>query len=173
MRSEVRRSTAGILSCPDRAPCSTDGILRSAQDDTVFSVILGQNCDCRRGRKQGACLRRRNGDEGCPTGLHATTIPTSGQVAHAQGDELRCHSEAEGRRIPSVSHPSYGRDPRVPRRGIAALRMTPFPVILGQIRDCRRGREKGTVLRRRCGAIGASIGVATTSTSGQIAVTIT
>ena len=27
------RSTDGILACPDRTPCSTDGILRFAQDD--------------------------------------------------------------------------------------------------------------------------------------------
>ena len=61
-----------------------------------------------------------------------------------------CHSEAVRpknlgrRRACSGRMPFYGRDPRVPRRG--------------QNCDCRRGREKGTVLRRREGAEGACTG---------------
>ena len=56
-----------------------------------------------------------------------------------------------------IDFPLYGRDPRVPRRG--------------QNCDCRRGREKGTVLRRRNGAEGSPLGrrAATIPTSGQVA----
>ena len=48
--------------------------------------------------------------------------------------------------------PFYGRDPRVPRGGKYATAAG------GQNCDCRRGREKGTVLRRREGAEGACTG---------------
>ena len=42
------------------------------------------------------------------------------------------------RRTRSVRMPFYGRDPRVPRRGIADAQDDRTTVILGQIRDRRR-----------------------------------
>ena len=88
---------------------------------TPFPVILGQIRNRRRGRKKGACLRRREGAEGSPLGRRAATFSTSGQN--------------EGRRIPSVSHPSYGRDPRVPRRGIAGAQDDRYGGSMGGAQD--------------------------------------
>ena len=60
----------------NKANRPTAGILRFAQDDTPFPVILGQNCDrrrgancdCRRGREKGTVLRRRGGAIGACIG---------------------------------------------------------------------------------------------------------
>ena len=48
--------------------------------------------------------------------------------------------------------PFYGRDTRVPRRGIAALRMTPFPCHSGANTRPPPGAEKGSVFAEERGS---------------------